>query len=432
MENGSKKIIKTLITIIVAFFGLYLLCFIGVLELLKHGVINTFVALILVIIILAAIFAGIMELIKALLHPLLVALGGGENKDNNVTHKLDKLAGRDDDLGMLVRDITSKAEGFGEVIEGIKKATVDMETVSKDFESMISQIQSSMNDSKSAVDNITNNASLQLDASNDMKAKIDAISQTIDQIYDNIQCLTDSEDVLNELNKEVDKLVSELVEISNESDEAINKVMEQTGRTNESAQQISSVTDIIAGISSQTNLLALNASIEAARDGEQGKGFAVVAEEIRVLADESRKSTDQINQLVNELIANSNVSVEITDSVSKAFAKQQEKLEHTVGIIGSMSKEVVTIDGSIKSIGTEIDDLQSHKEVIATSIDKLVESADENNNSADMTAKNVEKLLDIVSDSNKITGKMVKTSDKLVGYAKKFSNSREAHKGKER
>ena len=130
---------------------------------------------------------------------------------------------------------------------------------------MISQIQSSMNDSKSAVDTITNNASLQLDASNDMKAKIDAISQTIDQISDNIQCLTDSEDVLNELNKEVDKLVSELVEISNESDEAINKVMEQTGRTNESAQQISSVTDIIAGISSQTNLLALNASIEAAR-----------------------------------------------------------------------------------------------------------------------------------------------------------------------
>lgn len=159
---------------------------------------NTFVALILVIIILAAIFAGIMELIKALLHPLLVALGGGENKDNNVTHKLDKLAGRDDDLGMLVRDITSKAEGFGEVIEGIKKATVDMETVSKDFESMISQIQSSMNDSKSAVDTITNNASLQLVASNDMKAKIDAISQTIDQISDNIQCLTDSEDVLNE------------------------------------------------------------------------------------------------------------------------------------------------------------------------------------------------------------------------------------------
>lgn len=43
MENGSKKIIKTLITIIAAFFGLYLLCFIGVLELLKHGVINTFV-----------------------------------------------------------------------------------------------------------------------------------------------------------------------------------------------------------------------------------------------------------------------------------------------------------------------------------------------------------------------------------------------------
>ena len=81
MENGSKKIIRTLITIIAAFFGLDLLCFIGVLELLKHGVINTFVALILVIIILAAIFAGIMSLVKALIHPLLVALGGGTDMD---------------------------------------------------------------------------------------------------------------------------------------------------------------------------------------------------------------------------------------------------------------------------------------------------------------------------------------------------------------
>lgn len=430
MENGSKKIIKTLVNIIAAFFGLDLLCFIGVFELLKHGIINTFIALILVIIILAAILAGIMSLVKALIYPLLAALGDGGQKDDKVTKKLDRLTHRNDDLGMLVRDITGKVEGFGEVIEGIKTATVDMENVSKEFESMMSQIQESMNDSKNAVGVITDNAALQLHSTNDMKVKIDAISETIDQISQNIQHLTDSEDVLNELNSEVDKLVSELVEISNESDEAINKVMKQTSLTNESAQQISSVTDIIAGISSQTNLLALNASIEAARAGEQGRGFAVVAEEIRVLADESKKSTDQINQLVSDLIANSNVSVEITESVSKAFTKQQEKLNQTVGIIGNMSNEVITIDGSIKSIGTEINDLQSHKEVIAASIDELVQSADENNNSADMTADSVEKLLDIVADSNKITEKMVQTSDKLVGYAKRFNDNRKVIKEK--
>ena len=131
-----------------------------------------------------------------------------------------------------------------------------------------------------------------------------------------------------------------------------------------------------------------------------------------------------MNQLVNELIANSNVSVEITENVSKAFSKQQEKLRNTVEFINSMSREVVSIDGSIKSIGSEIDDLQNHKDVISSSIDKLVDSANENNQSAETTAMDVEKLVNIVADSNTITEKLVKTSDKLVGYAKKFSSGK--------
>ena len=423
MEDGSKKIIRSLIKIISVLFGVYLLCFIGILELLKHNVISTLIALVLLMVVLGARFAGIIALVKAFIHPILSAANGGQS-DDKVSQNLKKLTDRDDDLGELVRGIMNKVQGFSEVIEGIKTATIDMENISNEFESMISGIQSSMKESKQAVDVITGNAEVQVNASNDMKEKIDAISQVIEQISQNIQKLTDSEELLNELNGEVDKLVTELVDISKESDEALTKVKQQTDLTNASAQQISSVTDIIAGISSQTNLLALNASIEAARAGEFGSGFAVVAEEIRVLADESKKSTDQINQLVNELIANSNVSVEITENVSKAFSKQQEKLRNTVEFINSMSREVVSIDGSIKSIGSEIDDLQNHKDVISSSIDKLVDSANENNQSAETTAMDVEKLVNIVADSNTITEKLVKTSDKLVGYAKKFSSGK--------
>ena len=89
------------------------------------------------------------------------------------------------------------------------------------LKSMISGIQSSMKESKQAVDVITGNAEVQVNASNDMKEKIDAISQVIEQISQNIQKLTDSEELLNELNGEVDKLVTELVDISKESDEAL-------------------------------------------------------------------------------------------------------------------------------------------------------------------------------------------------------------------
>lgn len=96
---------------------------------------------------------------------------------------------------------------------------------------------------------------------------MDAISVSIDHISSNIEDLTKSAQAMREYNRSAEQIMQELIAISEESGVAIENVRKQTDLTNQSAQQIRTATEIIAGISSQTNLLALNASIEAARAG---------------------------------------------------------------------------------------------------------------------------------------------------------------------
>ena len=123
-----------------------------------------------------------------------------------------------------------------------------------------------------AVDTITGNTVSQASETADMKEKVDAISVSIDHISSNIEDLTKSAQAMREYNRSAEQIMQELIAISEESGVAIENVRKQTDLTNQSAQQIRTATEIIAGISSQTNLLALNASIEAARAGEHGKG----------------------------------------------------------------------------------------------------------------------------------------------------------------
>ena len=77
----------------------------------------------------------------------------------------------------------------------------------------------------------------------------------------------------------------------------------------EKAEEVAGIKKVIFSISEQTNLLALNASIESARAGEAGKGFAVVADQIRELSEQTKKSTEQIEQIVEQLNSNADVKI---------------------------------------------------------------------------------------------------------------------------
>ncbi|NJF26180.1 methyl-accepting chemotaxis protein, partial [Thermococcus sp. Bubb.Bath] len=123
---------------------------------------------------------------------------------------------------------------------------------------------------------------------------IQTLTAGIEEMNTQAQALTDY--ALETANMaETGKRISDNVALNVASITEVNQDMERAvSILVEHSKRIGEIVEVISSIAEQTNLLALNAAIEAARSGEHGRGFAVVAENIRELADQSKKSTDQI------------------------------------------------------------------------------------------------------------------------------------------
>lgn len=390
-----------------------------VLEMLKNGIISTLIAVVLVSAVSVVIFGIVFWVVKSLLNQFLTIAQGkteDEQEQTKIGEKAKKLMEREDNIGLMMRSVHDAISSFATVISGIKTATEELKSVSDDFNNIFHDMEDSLKITQDSTHTIADNTVTQAAQTADMKEKIDAIGDLIAMISENIDALNASADKMQECNESAENIMAELIDISKKNGEAIENVRGQSKLTNDSAQQIQTVTDIIADISNQTNLLALNASIEAARAGEHGRGFAVVAEQIRTLADQSRESTERINQLVADLMDKANVSVEITEKVSEAVSLQNEKIDQTKEIFTILNGEIGQVGSAIEGISSEVEELKNHSDNIETETVSLKEFAAQNAESAQITIEHMNELDSTVSKCNAATERVVGVSDKLIGY----------------
>ena len=178
---------------------------------------------------------------------------------------------------------------------------------------------------------------------------------------------------------------------------------------------------MINEIANQTNLLSLNASIEAARAGEHGKGFAVVASEIRMLADQSKTSGNDIKKIIGSIYEDTTTAVETARKAEKVLQLQENAVKNTTVSYDNINDSVEKLIVFLKYITDNVTNIEEARvstlgaiENISAVLEEIAASSNNVNQTAANQVASVESL-------NKSALNLNKNSDNLVNEVQKFT-----------
>ena len=353
--------------------------------------------------------------------------------NKTITSVVDKIKDNQGDLTIRLdipgRDEIGKmSSAINEFITTLQLIMTQITENSTTLESIVSEVYNSVsqaNDSSCDISGVMEELSASMEMVSSTAEAVNANAQTVGSHV--TELATASNELLqyaDEMERRASGLETTAVENKNQTSEVIEGILTSLQKAMEdskSVNQVNELTNEILSISSQTNLLALNASIEAARAGEAGKGFAVVADEIRTLADSSRETAGNIQNINNMVIAAVKELVQCSDDIVKYI--NETVLPDYDGFVESGKQyrdDASHVNEVVASFHEMSANIQNLTENITEAIGSVHISVEESSNAVSSAANNTNEL---VKEIEQITSEMNNTkdiADQLKSEAERF------------
>lgn len=316
------------------------------------------------------------------------------------------------------KEARQSKEKVEETLFDIEKTIHILEAFKNEFKHNITLVEEVTKEIQTVTSQTAHEINKQADSAKNINEQIVSIDKNIISIADKSKNITNTSDKTKEKTYYGHSFVIQLSKDINQLSDFIIDMNEKIISLEEQNNEINGIIKTIDTISSQTNLLALNASIEAARAGEAGKGFMVVAEEVKKLADNSKRSTVEIANII------SHIKNSITDIKSRSMEgkKAVEKGEETMM---KVNETFDSIHNLIQTSHQESLEIYQMGQSLKSSSSEIVNEVVQSSRLAEHFAAIVEEILGSIDNQNdklqKLLGEFVqleKITKDLSGHLK--------------
>lgn len=329
------------------------------------------------------------------------------------TKRKDKFKDLNDSMNRMlikIRGLFTDMKGFGQ--EVIRAA--------EDVSAGTDHILTSTREIGCAIEDVTDGAVNQV---GDMESGI----LKMNQLSDGIQSVRENTDQMGSITKQAlqsvqagrDK-VNHLSSRTNAAKEITRLLVSNIEQVQRQSDNIDSIIISINEIAEETNLLSLNASIEAARAGEQGRGFSVVAEEIRKLADQSKASGIQIQEIVKEIQDTALQTTKTAEETERNMAMQETVLQETIEVFTQISQCVEQLVAGFRDVLNQLEQNDAQKNCVMDSMKNISTVSETTAVAAKGVTTTSEKQLDAICVLNEEAEHLMSKAKELEESMKRF------------
>ncbi|PEU16093.1 methyl-accepting chemotaxis protein [Bacillus sp. AFS019443] len=325
-----------------------------------------------------------------------------------------------DELGAIVTSFNHMLDNLQQLIEKIQVTTHE---VISSTDSLLQNTKQASTISHEAVQTI-NEVNKQIEG---QVTNIHESSTAMNDLTNGVQTVAESAATVAEVSVTTTDRVNNGSKVIKQSITQMNNVhtvVEETSAVIERlimrTQDIDKALDAITNIAEQTNLLALNAAIEAARAGENGKGFAVVAAEVRDLAEQSKQSANEINNLIKSIQQDTKDTVQIMRKGNEEATQGRDAANEADEAFSTIMKDIHKITRQIQEVSATTEEMSAGTEEINASLSAVSETSTKVAQDTNQTVQAIQTQASSITEITNQSMQIRKKIEELEGLISQF------------